>query len=39
LRGKIKVGETKELVGIKGTRSTTLRVEMFQKIFDEGNIE
>jgi elongation factor Tu len=36
-RGKIKVGETVELVGIKGTRSTTVTgVEMFQKTLDEG---
>ena len=36
-RGKIKVGETVELVGIKDTRSTTVTgVEMFQKILDEG---
>merc|ERR1739838_502557 len=36
-RGKIKVGETVELVGIKDTRSSTVTgVEMFQKILDEG---
>jgi elongation factor Tu len=36
-RGKVKVGETVELVGIKNTRSTTVTgVEMFQKILDEG---
>ncbi|MDJ0515562.1 MAG: elongation factor Tu [Trichodesmium sp. MO_231.B1] len=36
-RGKIKVGETVELVGIKDTRNTTVTgVEMFQKILDEG---
>ena len=36
-RGKVKVGETVELVGIKGTRSTTVTgVEMFQKTLDEG---
>lgn len=36
-RGKVKVGETVELVGIKGTRSTTVTgVEMFQKVLDEG---
>ena len=36
-RGKVKVGETVELVGIKDTRSTTVTgVEMFQKILDEG---
>lgn len=36
-RGKIKVGETVELVGIKDTRSTTVTgVEMFQKTLDEG---
>ena len=36
-RGKVKVGETVELVGIRDTRSTTVTgVEMFQKILDEG---
>jgi elongation factor Tu len=36
-RGKVKVGETVELVGIKATRSTTVTgVEMFQKTLDEG---
>ncbi|MGD2180655.1 elongation factor Tu [Lusitaniella coriacea] len=36
-RGKVKVGETVELVGIRGTRSTTVTgVEMFQKVLDEG---
>ncbi|NEP89133.1 MULTISPECIES: elongation factor Tu [Okeania] len=36
-RGKVKVGETVELVGIKDTRNTTVTgVEMFQKILDEG---
>jgi elongation factor Tu len=36
-RGKVKVGETVELVGIRGTRSTTVTgVEMFQKTLDEG---
>jgi elongation factor Tu len=36
-RGKIKVGETVELVGIRDTRSTTVTgVEMFQKTLDEG---
>lgn len=36
-RGKIKVGETVELVGIKDTRSSTVTgVEMFQKILEEG---
>jgi elongation factor Tu len=36
-RGKVKVGETVELVGIKGTRSTTVTgVEMFQKSLEEG---
>ncbi|MCL2932595.1 MAG: elongation factor Tu [Trichodesmium sp. MAG_R03] len=36
-RGKIKVGETVELVGIKETRSSTVTgVEMFQKILEEG---
>ncbi len=36
-RGKIKVGETVELVGLGDTRSTTVTgVEMFQKTLDEG---
>ncbi len=36
-RGKIKVGETVELVGLRNTRSTTVTgVEMFQKTLDEG---
>ncbi|MDY7020220.1 MAG: elongation factor Tu [Cyanobacteriota bacterium] len=36
-RGKIKVGETVELVGIRDTRNTTVTgVEMFQKLLDEG---
>jgi elongation factor Tu len=36
-RGKIKVGETVEIVGIKDTKSTTVTgVEMFQKTLDEG---
>ncbi|AFY69489.1 translation elongation factor 1A (EF-1A/EF-Tu) [Thalassoporum mexicanum PCC 7367] len=36
-RGKVKVGETVELVGITDTRSTTVTgVEMFQKTLDEG---
>ncbi|MEC4894636.1 MAG: elongation factor Tu [Oscillatoria sp. PMC 1051.18] len=36
-RGKVKVGETVELVGIKDTKSTTVTgVEMFQKTLDEG---
>ena len=36
-RGKVKVGETVEIVGIKETRSTTVTgVEMFQKTLDEG---
>lgn len=36
-RGKIKVGDNVELVGIKPTRSTTVTgVEMFQKSLDEG---
>jgi len=36
-RGKVKVGETVELVGVKETRSTTVTgVEMFQKTLDEG---
>ena len=36
-RGKVKVGETIELVGLGETRSTTVTgVEMFQKTLDEG---
>jgi elongation factor Tu len=36
-RGKVKVGETVELVGIRDTRTTTVTgVEMFQKVLDEG---
>lgn len=36
-RGKVKVGETVELVGIRDTKSTTVTgVEMFQKTLDEG---
>jgi elongation factor Tu len=36
-RGKVKVGETVALVGIKDTRTTTVTgVEMFQKSLDEG---
>lgn len=36
-RGKVKVGETVELVGLRNTRSTTVTgVEMFQKTLDEG---
>jgi elongation factor Tu len=36
-RGKVKVGETIEIVGIEDTRSTTVTgVEMFQKTLDEG---
>ncbi|MFM7381781.1 MAG: elongation factor Tu [Microcystaceae cyanobacterium] len=36
-RGKIKVGETVEIVGIKATQTTTVTgVEMFQKTLDEG---
>lgn len=36
-RGKVKVGETVELVGIRPTRSVTVTgVEMFQKTLDEG---
>ncbi|MDA0673623.1 MAG: elongation factor Tu [Cyanobacteria bacterium] len=36
-RGKIKVGETVEIVGIRDTRSVTVTgVEMFQKTLDEG---
>jgi elongation factor Tu len=36
-RGKVKVGDTVELVGLKGTRSTTvIGVEMFKQLLDEG---
>ncbi len=36
-RGKVKVGETVELVGLRDTRSTTVTgVEMFQKVLEEG---
>ncbi|NEO72012.1 elongation factor Tu [Moorena sp. SIO3H5] len=36
-RGKVKVGETVEIIGIKDTSSTTVTgVEMFQKTLDEG---
>ncbi|MEY3870648.1 MAG: elongation factor Tu [Microcoleaceae cyanobacterium] len=36
-RGKVKVGESVELIGIKDTRSTTVTgVEMFQKSLEEG---
>ncbi|XHU96601.1 MAG: elongation factor Tu [cyanobacterium endosymbiont of Rhopalodia gibba] len=36
-RGKVKVGETVEIVGIRETRNTTVTgVEMFQKTLDEG---
>jgi elongation factor Tu len=36
-RGKVKIGDTVELVGIKDTRSTTVTgVEMFQKSLEEG---
>ena len=36
-RGKIKVGENVELVGIRNTRSTTVTgIEMFQKSLEEG---
>ncbi|MDX2272360.1 MAG: elongation factor Tu [Cyanobacteriota bacterium] len=36
-RGKVKVGETVELVGLADTRSTTVTgLEMFQKTLDEG---
>jgi elongation factor Tu len=36
-RGKVKVGEEVEVVGIKNTRKTTVTgVEMFQKTLDEG---
>jgi elongation factor Tu len=36
-RGKVKVGENVEIIGIKDTRNTTVTgVEMFQKTLDEG---
>ena len=36
-RGKVKVNETLEIVGLKETRSTVCTgVEMFRKILDEG---
>jgi len=36
-RGKVKVGETVELVGIKDTKNTTVTgIEMFKKSLDEG---
>jgi elongation factor Tu len=36
-RGKVKIGDTVELVGIKPTRSTTVTgIEMFKKSLDEG---
>ncbi len=36
-RGKVKVGDTVELVGIRATRSTTVTgIEMFKKSLDEG---
>jgi elongation factor Tu len=36
-RGKVKVGETIEIIGIRDTRSSTVTgVEMFQKTLDEG---
>lgn len=36
-RGKVKVGDTVELVGIRDTRSTTVTgIEMFKKTLDEG---
>jgi elongation factor Tu len=36
-RGKVKVGDTLELVGLKGTRSTIVTgVEMFKQLLDEG---
>lgn len=36
-RGKVKVGETIEIIGIKDTRNATVTgVEMFQKTLDEG---
>jgi elongation factor Tu len=36
-RGRVKVGENVEIVGIRDTRNTTVTgVEMFQKVLDEG---
>lgn len=36
-RGKVKVGDTTEIVGLKDTRSTVVTgVEMFKKLLDEG---
>lgn len=36
-RGKVKVGETVEIIGLKDTRSTVVTgVEMFKKLLDEG---
>ncbi len=36
-RGKIKIGETIEMVGIRDTRNTTVTgLEMFQKVLEEG---
>src|SRR5581483_2184624 len=36
-RGKVKVGETVEIVGLKDTRATVVTgVEMFKKLLDEG---
>ncbi|MFM1798945.1 MAG: elongation factor Tu [Cyanobacteriota bacterium] len=36
-RGKVKVGETVQIVGLKDTRETTVTgVEMFRKLLDEG---
>jgi elongation factor Tu len=36
-RGKVKIGDTVELVGIRGTRSTTVTgIEMFKKSLEEG---
>jgi elongation factor Tu len=36
-RGKVKVGEEIEIVGIRDTRKTTVTgVEMFRKLLDEG---
>jgi elongation factor Tu len=36
-RGKVKIGDTVELVGLKNTRSTTVTgIEMFKKSLDEG---
>jgi len=36
-QGKVKVGDSVELVGIRATRSTTVtRIEMFKKSLEEG---